>query len=85
MIIDLPPQTEQMIIATAQAQGLTVAELLKQTFAEPNIMLNSDLGYIELEPDQFHDLMALLDKPAKRTPAMEQLQAKYKELIRAEH
>lgn len=73
MIIDLPPQTEQAIIATAKAQGLTVAELLKQTFIEPDIMLNSDLTRIELEPEQFNYLMALLDEPPKPNPQLQNL------------
>lgn len=73
MILDLPPQTEQAIIATAQAQGITVAELLKQTFVEPDVMLNSDLTRIELEPEQFNKLMALLDEPPKPNPHLQNL------------
>lgn len=30
LVLDLPPQTEQMIIQTAHYQGLTVDELIKQ-------------------------------------------------------
>lgn len=73
MIIDLPPQTEQAIIATAEAQGLTVAELLKQTFVEPDMMLNSDLTHIELKSEQFDRLIALLDEEPKANPKLQQL------------
>lgn len=73
MILDLPPQTEQAIIATAKAQGLTVAELLKQTFVEPDMMLNSDLTHIELEPEQFDRLIGLLDEEPKANPNLQQL------------
>lgn len=54
MILDLPPQIEQAIIATAEAQGLTVEELFQQMFSEKEMMLNSDdIAPIELSQDDF--------------------------------
>lgn len=83
MIIDLPPQTEQMIIATAQAQGLTVAELLKQTFAEPDDLellaeqhgLNCDDGAVfRLNEAESQALQAMLDNPTQ-PPALKEILA----------
>lgn len=83
MIIDLPPQTEQAIIATAEAQGLTVAELLKQTFVEPE---NFDFiehdgivshGNHTLSPEVFQAIYDDLDQEPQPNPRLQALMAKY--------
>lgn len=35
MVIDIPPYVEQMIVSQAKEQGISVSELITQTFAKP--------------------------------------------------
>ncbi|OOS02151.1 hypothetical protein SAMN02745664_1321 [Moraxella cuniculi DSM 21768] len=74
MIIDLPPQLEQAIINKAQAQGVSVAELLQRTFAnEPQ--LDAEPASIAIGADDGALLQQLLDNPPPPSPAMRELLA----------
>lgn len=43
MIIDIPPQVEQMIIHQAQSQGISVDELIIQKFATKDMYPKGDI------------------------------------------
>lgn len=74
MIIDLPPQIEQAITAKAQAQGVSVAELLQRTFFdEPQ--LDADPTSFVIETQDGALLQELLDNPPPPSPAMRELLA----------
>lgn len=75
MILDIPPQTAQMIIATAEQQGLTVDELLLNAIGHysHDVMLNSDTPLaVDVSDDGMTHLLALLDDD---TPPNAELQA----------
>ncbi|MFC0821150.1 hypothetical protein [Moraxella marmotae] len=75
MIVELPPQTEQAIIDKAQAQGVSVAELLQRTFNdEPQ--LDADPSNIVLGVEDGELLQQLLDNPPPLSPVLRELLAK---------
>lgn len=43
MIIDLPPKTEQLLIQTAQNQGVSIADLIERLL-NPNPMIQKALS-----------------------------------------
>lgn len=72
MILDIPPHTVQMIIAKAERQGVSVAELL-QNFALDEPMLDSgDTPNSPLTAQDAQVLERLSDTP---TPFMQELLA----------
>lgn len=84
MIIDLPPQTEQAIIARAEQQGLTVKELLMKDYSPKDDFdfildeierhgLNSDDVDIILNEQDANIVQALLDNPPTPNPYMQKL------------
>lgn len=84
MIIDLPPQVEQLIINQAKSQGMTAENFVKEyltNFVQNDIMLNSESdGHLTVDNETYHQLLAKLDETPHPTPAMTELMTKYRSL-----
>lgn len=81
MLIDIPPHIETAIIATAERQGLTVNELLEQTFIDDFSLLEKDGIYSEslptLSQSAIDKIVADLDAPPRKNPNLQALMARY--------
>lgn len=82
MILDLPPETVQAIIAKAEMQGVTPAELLTKDYSSHNDFalsemerqgLNSDGVHIVLTEQDAKTIQAHLDNPPPPTPFMQEI------------
>lgn len=80
MLLDIPPHIETAIIATAERQGLTVNELLEQTFVDFSL-LEKDGIYSEnfptLSQSAIEKIVADLDAPPRKNPNLQALMARY--------
>lgn len=64
MLLDLPVETVQVIMQTAERQGVSVAELLdKLLYKEQELFLNSDLTQFVPNQEQAEVIQDLLDNP----------------------
>lgn len=81
MLLDIPPHIETAIIATAERQGLTVNELLEQTFIDDFSLLEKEGIYSEsfptLSDDALQRLAEWLDEPPRKNPNLQALMARY--------
>ncbi|MFB2538321.1 MULTISPECIES: DUF1778 domain-containing protein [unclassified Acinetobacter] len=75
MIIDLQPQTVQIIMNVAKAQGVTADELLQSVFKPCDPTLNSDISEIKLDAEQAEFVQQLLDNPPPPNAQMQKLLA----------
>ena len=82
MILDLPPHIEQVIIAKAEAQGISPAELIARDYGEPDIFaemekygLNSDGVNIVLTDEDARRIQEYLDNPPPLTSYMQEILA----------
>lgn len=78
-MLDIPPHIEQVIIATAKGQGVSVGELLAQKFPSDDLAemhgLNSDTANFTLNEKDSQALQAILDNPTPPTPALQEILA----------
>lgn len=50
LTLDLPPHVEQVIISQAQAKGISVADLIVQTFSQPEMQNPMIAAVMAFEP-----------------------------------
>lgn len=65
MILDIPPHIEQMIIATAQAQGISATEwalTALQKSIEPQTPPNDDGYYLDFDIEQMTQMIGETDE-----------------------
>lgn len=78
-MLDIPPHIEQVIIATAQEQGISIGELLAQKFPSDDLAemhgLNSDTANFTLSKKDSQALQVILDNPKPPTPALKEILA----------
>lgn len=76
MLLDLPVETVQVIMQTAERQGVSVAELLdKLLYKEQELFLNSDLTQFVPNQEQAEVIQALLDNPLPYNQELQNLLA----------
>lgn len=80
MLIDLPESAVQIINERAKMQGVSVAELIMQTFGEPEIFANSDVFSVELNNEHFNQMLEKLEQPPKKNPKLQALLALSKDM-----
>lgn len=80
MLIDLPESAVQIINERAEMQGVSVAELIMQTFDKPEIFANSDVFSVELNNEQFNQILDRLEQPPKKNPKLQALLALSKDM-----
>lgn len=79
-MLDISPQTVQMVQAVAIQKGVSVDELILNAIGHysHDVMLNSESNAkITVDNATFDKLLAILDEPPAPTPAMQELMAKY--------
>lgn len=79
-MLDISPQTVQMVQAVAIQKGVSVDELILNAIGHysQDVMLNSESNaQITVDNASFDKLLAILDEPPSPTPAMRELMAKY--------